>query len=139
SLFFLSSSRRHTRSKRYWSSDVCSSDLKFINPHHPLSEQTINLTSITDEMVGAADDEAVVIKQFQDFYGDRPLCGHNVQFDVGFVNAALRRAGLKEITQPVVDTLEVSRLLHPEQSRHTLDSLAKKYNVSLEQIGRAHV
>ena len=59
---------------------------KFINPHHPLSEQTINLTSITDEMVSAADDEAIVIKQFQDFYGDRPLCGHNVQFDVGFVN-----------------------------------------------------
>ncbi|GFZ27201.1 PolC-type DNA polymerase III [Lactobacillus corticis] len=111
---------------------------KFINPHHPLSEQTINLTSITDEMVQAADDEAVVIKQFQDFYGDRPLCGHNVQFDVGFVNAALRRAGLAEITQPVVDTLEVSRLLHPEQSRHTLDSLSKKYNVVLEHHHRAN-
>ena len=111
---------------------------KFINQHHPLSEQTINLTSITDEMVSAADDEDVVIKQFQDFYGDRPLCGHNVQFDVGFVNAALRRAGLSEITQPVVDTLEVSRLLHPEQNRHTLDSLAKKYNVSLEHHHRAN-
>ena len=111
---------------------------KFINPHHPLSEQTINLTSITDEMVSAADDEDVVIKQFQDFYGDRPLCGHNVQFDVGFVNAALRRAGLSEITQPVVDTLEVSRLLHPEQNRHTLDSLAKKYDVSLEHHHRAN-
>lgn len=111
---------------------------KFINPHHPLSEQTINLTSITDEMVSAADDEDVVIKQFQDFYGDRPLCGHNVQFDVGFINAALRRAGLSEITQPVVDTLEVSRLLHPEQNRHTLDSLAKKYNVSLEHHHRAN-
>lgn len=111
---------------------------KFINPHHPLSEQTINLTSITDEMVSAADDEDVVIKQFQGFYGDRPLCGHNVQFDVGFVNAALRRAGLSEITQPVVDTLEVSRLLHPEQNRHTLDSLAKKYNVSLEHHHRAN-
>src|SRR5699024_11983060 len=27
-VFFLSSRRRHTRSKRDWSSDVCSSDLK---------------------------------------------------------------------------------------------------------------
>ena len=111
---------------------------KFINPHHPLSEQTINLTSITDEMVSAADDEDVVIKQFKDFYGDDPLCGHNVQFDVGFVNAALRRSGYEEITQPVVDTLEVSRLLHPEQTRHTLDSLAKKYNVVLEHHHRAN-
>ncbi|RVU77772.1 PolC-type DNA polymerase III [Lactobacillus xujianguonis] len=111
---------------------------KFINPHHPLSDQTINLTSITDEMVGAADDEDVVIKQFKDFYGDDPLCGHNVQFDVGFVNAALRHSGLEEIKQPVVDTLEVSRLLHPEQTRHTLDSLAKKYDVVLEHHHRAN-
>lgn len=111
---------------------------KFINPHHELSEQTINLTSITDEMVQAADDEAVVIKQFRDFYGDRPLCGHNVQFDVGFVNAALKRCNLPQITQPVVDTLEVSRLLHPEQSRHTLDSLCRKYNVVLEHHHRAN-
>ncbi len=111
---------------------------KFINPHHELSEQTINLTSITDEMVQAADDEAVVIKQFMDFYGDRPLCGHNVQFDVGFVNAALKRCNLPQITQPVVDTLEVSRLLHPEQSRHTLDSLCRKYNVVLEHHHRAN-
>src|SRR5207249_9762844 len=31
-VFFFSSRRRHTRSKRDWSSDVCSSDL---NPRHP--------------------------------------------------------------------------------------------------------
>src|SRR5699024_11572058 len=31
SVFFFSSRRRHTRSKRDWSSDVCSSDLKHIN------------------------------------------------------------------------------------------------------------
>ena len=111
---------------------------KFINPHHPLSEATINLTSITDDMVQAADDEDVVIKQFMDFYGNDPLCGHNVQFDVGFVNAALRRNSLPEISQPVVDTLEVSRLLHPEQSRHTLDSLCRKYNVVLEHHHRAN-
>src|SRR5699024_11892750 len=30
SYFFFSSRRRHTRSKRDWSSDVCSSDLRFI-------------------------------------------------------------------------------------------------------------
>src|SRR5699024_12079775 len=29
--FFLSSRRRHTRSKRDWSSDVCSSDLNDVN------------------------------------------------------------------------------------------------------------
>src|SRR5438067_4844399 len=31
--FFFSSRRRHTRSKRDWSSDVCSSDLSSFAPH----------------------------------------------------------------------------------------------------------
>jgi DNA polymerase-3 subunit alpha (Gram-positive type) len=110
---------------------------EFINPHHPLSSTTINLTSITDELVLQADDEADVIKRFQEFCGDRPLCGHNVRFDIGFVNAALKRAHLPLVSVPVVDTLEVSRLLHPEQTNHKLDSLTKKYNVVLEHHHRA--
>ena len=109
----------------------------FINPHHPLSDTTIQLTSITDELLSHAEDEGEVVKKFRDFCGDRPLCGHNVQFDVGFVNAALKRAHLPEVTQPVVDTLEVSRLLHPEQTNHKLDSLTKKYNVVLTHHHRA--
>src|SRR5699024_11681255 len=35
--FFFSSRRRHTRSKRDWSSDVCSSDLKMENFMHYLN------------------------------------------------------------------------------------------------------
>src|SRR6266704_6350316 len=38
-LFFFSSRRRHTRSKRDWSSDVCSSDLEHIRVF-PLSNWT---------------------------------------------------------------------------------------------------
>src|SRR5699024_12155209 len=41
--FFVSSRRRHTRSKRDWSSDVCSSDLKVNGQAQEV--QTINLAS----------------------------------------------------------------------------------------------
>src|SRR5207249_7751778 len=34
-VFFFSSRRRHTRSKRDWSSDVCSSDLDPLRDPHP--------------------------------------------------------------------------------------------------------
>src|SRR5699024_11474628 len=37
-VFFFSSRRRHTRSKRDWSSDVCSSDLRA--PQHRYTRQT---------------------------------------------------------------------------------------------------
>src|SRR5699024_11282351 len=38
-LFIFSSRRRHTRSKRDWSSDVCSSDLNFPRPDPVITEQ----------------------------------------------------------------------------------------------------
>src|SRR5437868_13318518 len=42
-LFFFSSRRRHTRSKRDWSSDVCSSDLGIVSADgRACSEQIIN-------------------------------------------------------------------------------------------------
>src|SRR5699024_11712054 len=49
--FFFSSRRRHTRSKRDWSSDVCSSDLiekMSAEPESPLAslyEQQMNITA----------------------------------------------------------------------------------------------
>src|SRR5206468_6088791 len=41
-LFFFSSRRRHTRSDRDWSSDVCSSDLASVQPLVPLGYQRLD-------------------------------------------------------------------------------------------------
>lgn len=110
---------------------------KFINPGHPLSEITTNLTSITNDMVKDAPDETVIIKEFMDFIGDDILVGHNVTFDMGFMNAALTRMGKERLSMPVVDTLEMSRTLHSEYRNHKLDSLAKRYHIVLEHHHRA--
>ncbi|CAJ2232676.1 PolC-type DNA polymerase III [Companilactobacillus paralimentarius] len=110
---------------------------KFINPGHPLSEVTTNLTSITDDMVKDAPDETVIIGEFMDFIGDDILVGHNVTFDMGFMNAALTRMGRPRLAMPVIDTLEMSRTLHSEYRNHKLDSLAKRYHIVLEHHHRA--
>jgi DNA polymerase-3 subunit alpha (Gram-positive type) len=110
---------------------------RFINPGHPLSATTINLTNITDEMVQSGEDEATTIKEFMDFVGDDVVVGHNVTFDIGFMNAALNRLGRSSVHNPIVDTLEMSRTLHPENSNHKLDTLAKRYNIVLEHHHRA--
>src|SRR5699024_12010135 len=52
--FFLSSRRRHTRSKRDWSSDVCSSDLSSVLP--VIKEEYVKLTGSTEE--------AIILNQF---------------------------------------------------------------------------
>lgn len=110
---------------------------KFINPGHPLSEITTNLTSITTEMVENEPDENVIVGEFMDFIGDDILVGHNVTFDMGFMNAALTRMGRDRLAMPVIDTLEMSRTLHSEYRNHKLDSLAKRYNIVLEHHHRA--
>ncbi|GEO46703.1 PolC-type DNA polymerase III [Companilactobacillus kimchii] len=110
---------------------------KFINPGHPLSEVTTNLTSITNDMVKDAPDETVIVGEFMDFIGDDILVGHNVTFDMGFMNAALTRMGRPRLAMPVIDTLEMSRTLHSEYRNHKLDSLAKRYHIVLEHHHRA--
>ncbi|MGR3741694.1 PolC-type DNA polymerase III [Companilactobacillus sp. DQM5] len=110
---------------------------KFINPGHALSDTIVNLTSITDDMIKDADNEQVVIKQFMDFVGDDILVGHNVTFDMGFMNATLRRSKLPTLSMPVIDTLEISRTVHSEYRNHKLDTLAKKYDIRLEHHHRA--
>src|SRR5699024_12116646 len=52
-LFFFSSRRRHTRSKRDWSSDVCSSDLLPTNPPaHNCSLAALPFTSMQNTHYG---------------------------------------------------------------------------------------
>lgn len=109
----------------------------FINPHQELSETTTELTSITDEMVANAPEEEEVIKLFKDFAEGCILVAHNASFDIGFLNAAYTRLGWEEVANPVIDTLELSRFLHPDLRSHRLNTLSKRYNVSLEHHHRA--
>ncbi len=109
----------------------------FINPGVPLSQLIINLTGITDNMLKDAPSEAAVIPKFKEFCEDAILVAHNASFDMGFINKAYERVGLPEAHNPVIDTLELSRFLHPQLKSHRLNTLAKRYNVSLEQHHRA--
>src|SRR5438067_11344292 len=54
--FFFSSRRRHTRSKRDWSSDVCSSDLPEINSRNGMRRGMAERTAINSPIQGTAAD-----------------------------------------------------------------------------------
>ena len=105
---------------------------EFINPGHPLSAFTTELTGITDDHVKNAKPLVQVLKEFQEFCKDTVLVAHNATFDVGFMNANYERHGLPKITQPVIDTLEFARNLYPEYKRHGLGPLTKRFGVALE-------
>ncbi|WP_373115080.1 PolC-type DNA polymerase III [Streptococcus sp. oral taxon 431] len=118
-------------SKMYKGNIVAEFD-EFINPGHPLSAFTTELTGITDEHVKNAKPLVQVLKEFQEFCKDTVLVAHNATFDVGFMNANYERHGLPKITQPVIDTLEFARNLYPEYKRHGLGPLTKRFGVALE-------
>jgi DNA polymerase-3 subunit alpha (Gram-positive type) len=110
---------------------------EFINPGHPLSQTTIQLTGITDDMVRDSKPEKTVLEQFAAFAEGSILVAHNASFDMGFLNNSYERYGMPEAPQPVIDTLEMSRFLHPQLKSHRLNTLAKRYGVGLEQHHRA--
>lgn len=118
-------------SKMYKGNIIAEFD-EFINPGHPLSAFTTELTGITDDHVKNAKPLVQVLKEFQEFCQDTVLVAHNASFDVGFMNANYERHGLPRITQPVIDTLEFARNLYPEYKRHGLGPLTKRFGVALE-------
>ncbi|WP_227395507.1 PolC-type DNA polymerase III [Jeotgalibacillus aurantiacus] len=110
---------------------------RFANPHHALSATTINLTGITDDMVRNAPEIEEVLGDFKEWCEDHTLVAHNASFDMGFLNVGYIRAGMERAKNPVIDTLELARLLHPEMKNHRLNTLAKKFDVELTQHHRA--
>ena len=109
----------------------------FANPHKPLSATIINLTSITDDMLQDAPEVEAVLKRFHRWAEDAVFVAHNASFDMGFLNVGYKKVGLEKAANPVIDTLELGRLLYPELKNHRLNTLAKKLDVELTQHHRA--
>ncbi|HFI0514111.1 TPA: PolC-type DNA polymerase III [Streptococcus suis] len=105
---------------------------EFIDPGHPLSQFTTELTGITDEHVRGSKPLEQVLREFQVFCQGSILVAHNATFDVGFMDVNYERAGLPTISQPVIDTLEFARNLYPDYKRHGLGPLTKRFGVALE-------
>ncbi|GBF72038.1 DNA polymerase III subunit alpha [Paenibacillus sp. 598K] len=109
----------------------------FINPHEKIPYHIQQLTNINDEMVKDAPELEPMLRQFLEFVGDAVLVAHNARFDIGFLQASCKNLGLPEIKNPVLDTLELARFLHPSMKNHRLNTLSDKYKVSLDNHHRA--
>ena len=105
----------------------------FINPHKKLSEFTTNLTSITNEMVESGLELDVAIPKFIEFCKDSILVAHNAVFDYSFIKNAVSKLGLEPITNPIIDTLPISRHMYSEYRSHTLGSIARRYNIDYDE------
>ena len=106
---------------------------ELINPGRPLPEKIVEVTNITDEMLKDKDNEENAIKRFVEWFGDCPMVAHNAKFDVSFLEMAYKKYNLGTFTNPVIDTLELSRTMDNTYARHSLSALVKRYEVPWDE------
>ena len=105
----------------------------FVKPPFKLSETIKNLTNITDENVESARTFEECKDEIMDFIKGRVLVAHNASFDYGFLNAELDRMGLPKLTNPVIDTLDLSRSLFKTRRAYRLGNMARQYGVEYNE------
>ena len=104
-----------------------------INPQIPLPKKIVEITSITDKMLEKQPTIEEAIPRILSFIGDAILVTHNADFDFSFLQHAIRRCGLEEMHNPVIDTLSLSRYLFPESRYHSLGSLCRNMEVVYDE------
>lgn len=105
----------------------------FVKPLAPIPPEITKLTGISQEMVENAPPIEEVLPKLLEFIGDHCVVAHNAPFDLGFLET---KAG-RQLQNPVIDTLTLSRAVLPHLKSHRLNIVAKEVAVSLENHHRA--
>lgn len=82
-----------------------------VRPEGPIPPFITALTGISDSMVADAPTVPSVLPSFLEFVGDAVLVGHNLRFDLSFLNHALEATGRPRLSNDTVDTLALARRL----------------------------
>lgn len=103
----------------------------YLNPDRDSEPGALAVHGLTTDFLKDKPRFADVVAEFLAFIDGAELLIHNASFDLGFLNAELRRAQIDlriEERYPVIDTLRLARERHPGQ-RNSLDALCKRYQV----------
>ncbi|MGQ9714594.1 MAG: RecQ family ATP-dependent DNA helicase [Anaerolineae bacterium] len=77
-----------------------------------------------EEKIARAGTQGEAVEAFQDFAGSLPLVAHNGRFDLGFL-----RKHAPDLSNPLVDALELFCLAFPTEPSHRLDHLARRFGL----------
>lgn len=103
----------------------------YLNPQREVDEGAFRVHGISTEFLQDKPLFKDILQAFLEFIDGAELIIHNAPFDVGFLNAELKRAKWKTRLEghcTVFDTLAFARKKHPGQ-RNSLDALCKRYDV----------
>ncbi|MDW8335893.1 MAG: exonuclease domain-containing protein [Tepidimonas sp.] len=106
---------------------------QLVDPRRPIPRETIPIHGITPEMVRGQPDITQVLPAFHAFARDTVLVAHNAAFDMRFLQLKERLVGVV-FDQPVLDTLLLSAVVHPQQPSHSLEEIAARFGIPV--LGR---
>ncbi|HEU4480292.1 MAG TPA: DEDD exonuclease domain-containing protein, partial [Actinomycetota bacterium] len=109
-----------------------------VDPGRPVPAFIRLLTGIDDSMLASAPDIHAVLPTLLPFLEGTVIVAHNARFDVGFLNAAARRAAYPTLTNQVVDTAHLARkILAGEVPNNKLSTLARHLRCAHQPCHRA--
>ncbi|HEX5355867.1 MAG TPA: DNA polymerase III subunit epsilon [Aquabacterium sp.] len=103
----------------------------YINPERPSHEDAVKIHGLTDEFLADKPVFAALADEIIDYCRDAEIIIHNASFDVGFLNAELKRLNkglFKDYVGGIVDSLVMAREMFPGKS-NSLDALCKRLEV----------
>lgn len=101
---------------------------QLVDPRRGIPAQTIPIHGITPDMVAGKPHIGQVLPAFHAFAQDTVLVAHNAAFDMKFLELKEASTGLK-FDHPVLDTLLLSAVVHPNQTSHRLEAIAERFGV----------
>ena len=105
----------------------------YLNPDRDIDEGAAKVHGLTLDFLQDKPRFIDIADEFLEFIKDSELLIHNAEFDVGFLNNELKLIPGKnllvdEITEKIIDTLQIAREKHPGQ-RNSLYDLLQRYDV----------
>ena len=109
-----------------------------VNPGRAIPPSITILTGISDAMVMPAPRIEQVLPSLLEFCRDAVIVGHNIRFDVAFLNAALTRSQRATLPNASIDTLALARrLVRDEVPDCRLGTLASRFRLDHKPNHRA--
>ncbi|WLR56573.1 ATP-dependent DNA helicase DinG [Mesobacillus subterraneus] len=97
-----------------------------VNPLQEIPAFIEELTGISESMVKDAPLFEKIAPHVSDMLEDAYFVAHNVLFDLSFLQEELLKSGQESFYGPVIDTVEMARILYPTADSYKLTDLAAR-------------
>ena len=107
-----------------------------VNPLIPIPEETIKYHQLTNDKLRDQPTLKKPLREFLDFFENKPLLAHNAIYDVGFLIKGMHEFNFSAGLSDIYDSCRFARSLYKKKKQspenYKLSTLAKYYGVNFE-------